>query len=169
MQLNITILATILLAMGFAADRSSPPLQSLLLGTTKFTSSNVEDLDIGPLHSLPTLTSLARDFWEYGIYDLPAMAMLAFAQNFLPNLRHLAIRGWSSFLCQDENLIPMLMARRTRLQSVEIISQDMEEPDDESLAVLRKLVEDGMSIHVGTQRQNYIYRVGYIDSDDDYE
>ncbi|KAJ7621935.1 hypothetical protein DFH06DRAFT_1305669 [Mycena polygramma] len=146
--------------------RSSPPLQSLLLGTT---IDNDEDLDIRFLHSVPTLTSLGLDFWEHDIYDLPAMAILAFAQNFLPDLRHLAIRGWSRYLCQDKNLIPMLMARRTRLQSVEIISRDMNEPDDSSLAVLRKLVEDGMRIHVGTQRQNYIYRVGYIDSDDDYE
>ncbi|KAJ7621995.1 hypothetical protein DFH06DRAFT_769934 [Mycena polygramma] len=132
--------------------RSSPPLQSLQLGTTD------GNLDIEFLHSVPTLTSLTLDFLPFDIYDLPTIAMLATAHSFLPNLRNLAIRGWASSLCQDINLIPMLVARRTRLQSVEIISQDMDEPDEYTVAMLRNLVEeDGIRVHVGTHEENYVW------------
>ncbi|KAJ7621971.1 hypothetical protein DFH06DRAFT_769520 [Mycena polygramma] len=130
--------------------RSSPPLQSLQFGTTDGAP------DIQFLHSVPTLTSLTLDFLRHELFDLPVVDILDTAPSFLPNLCNLIIRGWIVFSWPERNLVPMLVARRTRLRSVEIIYQYGGEPDEDTLAVLRDLVEDGMRIYVGDARGNYV-------------
>ncbi|KAJ7621938.1 hypothetical protein DFH06DRAFT_1447935 [Mycena polygramma] len=89
--------------------RSSPPLQSLHVGT------NTEGIADAILDRVPSLTELSLDFGgpepdQPGIFETMTIA----GPDFLPNLRKLTISGWIPDQADNSVLMDALTPRRTK-------------------------------------------------------
>ncbi|KAJ7482942.1 hypothetical protein B0H11DRAFT_1207982 [Mycena galericulata] len=139
-------------------SRSSPPLQSLcmVMPSAYFRGgdSTLEEF----LRLIPRITDLNLTF---STGDALASLMRAICSPLLPDLRNLVIRARPP---QYEQVISALSARRTASHSP-MKSYKFEwfyddevdlEPSPDVIAAFRQLVEDGMQIHVGTPRRNFI-------------
>ncbi|KAJ7621936.1 hypothetical protein DFH06DRAFT_1305670 [Mycena polygramma] len=124
--------------------RSSPPLRSLCILPY--------DTEIdGAVGSIPTLTDLTIDCG-----DRPSVLdIMATNQNFLPNLQSLTIHGWFPDVVDEPVLIGMLEARSRQLRSLRVLF-NQSEPRESLIEILGEYVKDGMNIHVGSERHNYI-------------
>ncbi|KAF7328766.1 F-box domain-containing protein [Mycena venus] len=136
-------------------ERSSPPLQELIVGEALKPDESDE------LHRCLTLVPTVTRFeiwWPDPNIVVDLFAALADSASLLPNLRYLTIHHVDESDISDsssEIFIRALSARRTQLQVVRLILDDRPPPVD-LLDALRELVADGMEIHIGTEERNYI-------------
>ncbi|KAF7364658.1 hypothetical protein MVEN_00335300 [Mycena venus] len=130
--------------------RSTPPLQSLHL------SMHREFLEEGGsefpwLRLVPGLRDLTLDFGHFFRDVLHFLETMGTDSDFVPNLRNVTIRSWAFNEDDFETIIEML-SQRTQLQSFRVFHPHDDPdftPDDDALATLRQLVENGMQIQVG--------------------
>ncbi|KAJ7758793.1 hypothetical protein DFH07DRAFT_1060319 [Mycena maculata] len=132
--------------------RSSPPLRSLKILITR------GDVDASWFQLTPELTDLDLFCSSYPAF----LDKLTCAENYLPVLRNLTIRTnrpLSESSLQD--LVAMLTARNASHHPFQEFRLTLphwkaQAPDDEIILALRRLVEDGMHIHIGHGEHNYI-------------
>ncbi|KAJ6487227.1 hypothetical protein C8R47DRAFT_518539 [Mycena vitilis] len=138
--------------------RSSQPLESL-----RMIASTIR---VNHFKFMPRLVEL--ELWRAGAdhseekndeYLPPFLEGLGTAQDFLPNLRMLRIRGF--FPRDYKPLIVALKHRHGKLQSFQLIFPsyyDDLEPVEDGVAIpaLRQLAADGMHIHIGPKERNFI-------------
>jgi hypothetical protein len=162
--LSLPALETLSLWVDFSGDdlfdfleRSSPPLQELFMGGGA--AENVAPRLRESLHLVPTLTLFY--VWRPGS-DFTAELFTALADSsLLPNLHTLTIDLYHSDIFDSScmTFLRALSARRTQLQIVRVTlaagPPASLKPAD-VLAAFRELVADGMQVHIGTEKYNFI-------------
>ncbi|KAJ7328802.1 hypothetical protein DFH08DRAFT_883256 [Mycena albidolilacea] len=140
-------------------ERSSPPLQTLLLGTG---CPNFRFIDLEKCFSLvPSLTYLEL----YGGNQLQFLddlftALADHQSHLLPNLHTLNIQHDCSVIIEPSyrKLLLALSVRRAQLGCAYIENPDPDQfkPSPEVCAGLRQLAENGMDLWIGTPEHNFI-------------
>ncbi|KAJ7827994.1 hypothetical protein B0H13DRAFT_2118473 [Mycena leptocephala] len=131
-----------------------PALRRLIFG-----GSNVASRLRESLHLLPTLTLFY--VWRPGS-DFTAELFIALADSsLLPNLHTLTIDLYHSDIFDSScmTFLRALSARRTKLQSVRVtlaVGAPLSLEPADVLAAFRELVADGMQVHIGTEKDNFI-------------
>ncbi|KAF8215148.1 hypothetical protein K438DRAFT_771494 [Mycena galopus ATCC 62051] len=146
------------LRLGSSADilryLTLPALESLRISELNISkiSGDYRNLDDDTyFRYIPCVTDLALGSSNYAVSLFDGIAV----QNFPRGLRHLTIRYW--FPTEYSKLICLLTNRQ--LASLQIIfpwEDPANTPDDNVIAALRRLKENGMDIHVGPKDMNYI-------------
>ncbi|KAJ7860518.1 hypothetical protein B0H13DRAFT_2073788 [Mycena leptocephala] len=162
--LSLPALETLSLWVDFSGDdlfdflkRSSPPLQELFMGGGA--AENVASRLRESLHLLPTLTLFY--VWRPGS-DFTAELFIALADSsLLPNLHTLTIDLYHSDIFDSScmTFLRALSARRTKLQTVRVtlaVGAPLSLEPADVLAAFRELVADGMQVHIGTEKDNFI-------------
>jgi hypothetical protein len=134
--------------------RSSPPLQKLVLdgGSNSFAFTELDEW----LRLVPSLTHLEFLVRRETSTDKDLFSALAdSASHLLPDLRSLTIHNASPSLSNSswQTLLCALSARRSRLLHFKFTWC---EPPADVCAGLRRLVADGMDIHIGSNYENLI-------------
>ncbi|KAJ7482837.1 hypothetical protein B0H11DRAFT_1207541 [Mycena galericulata] len=140
--------------------RSSPPLQSLCMVVPSAYFRGEYSPSKEFLRLIPGITDLHLTF--YGIGNSPA-SLRAVCSPLLPDLRSLTIRVGRP---QYEDVLSALSAWRTASHSPKKSFKLMWrheqhptvslKPSPDVITAFRQLMEDGMQIHVGTQKRNFI-------------
>jgi hypothetical protein len=162
--LSLPALETLSLWVDFSGDdlfsflkRSSPPLQELFMGGG--TAENMAFRLRESLHLVPTLTLFY--VWRPGS-DFTAELFIALADSsLLPNLHTLTIDLYHSDIFDSScmTFLRALSARRTKLQTVRVtlaVGAPLSLEPADVLAAFRELVADGMQVHIGTEKDNFI-------------
>ncbi|KAJ7659428.1 hypothetical protein B0H17DRAFT_1337569 [Mycena rosella] len=139
--------------------RSSPPLRMLSLGSlvTPLNWTGKETREC--LSLLPNLAHLELVQCK----PLTAQALVTILANspeVVPNLSSISLSDADPGFPAPwyRRLLSTLLSRREEIKTVRVIldHRTVLDPPQNMLAALRQLVADGMSIHIGTERYNYV-------------
>jgi hypothetical protein len=143
-------------------DRSSPPLQELLIDGRIFGLDFIRLAEC--LHLIPTLTRF--ELWRPRSRSVASIfTALADSLYLLPNLQcltiHMVPQQANEFHSDDlwQTILRALSARRTQLRVLHVnlgASRTSVGPAADILAAFAELVQNGMQIHIGSQKRNYI-------------
>ncbi|KAJ7915577.1 hypothetical protein B0H13DRAFT_2453881 [Mycena leptocephala] len=129
-------------------DRSSPPLQELLIDGRIFGLDFIRLAEC--LHLIPTLTRF--ELWRPRSRSVASIfTALADSLYLLPNLQSLTIHMGAQQVNEFhsdglwQTILRALSARRTQLRVLHVNLADI-------LAAFAELVQDGMQIHIGSQK-----------------
>ncbi|KAJ7160285.1 hypothetical protein C8R46DRAFT_366465 [Mycena filopes] len=142
--------------------RSSPPLQSLhmTLGLAAVESNWI------PL--VPSLVSLTLTLNSSSTPNsIPILSQMARDNNILPNLRDLSVTCWPKTHETYQDLVTVIKSRQTaqqpQLRSFKLIFpffdyafESERKPNAMVIEVLSPFVDEGIQIHIGPEKKNYI-------------
>ncbi|KAJ7490695.1 hypothetical protein FB451DRAFT_1552324 [Mycena latifolia] len=138
--------------------RSSPPLLSLQMDVPPEWEAHTLNACFRFVPSVTTLVLSYPTLSSAAGLDL-LRVMLAVDSGFLPNLRNLTIHRRFTYRFRYETLVSLLTARRAsscqaQLQVFRLVSRSLKALDADTVMALRQLLEDGMTIHIGTKGKN---------------